>query len=138
MYVAQYGFYTNVLFTYVSIVLANPLVSLNKCTCTKFDGDLGFRTVIVIQLCTSTNPDRTHSLGQPWYFIGNIVVVSTLTNDVGSMSFCSSNQHYCQMLVQPPQPKKPCTCQRTANHFLSNHACIRLKLVKYDLLVIPI
>ena len=68
MYVCSlYGFYMDALFTYVSIVLANSLVYLNKCTCTKFDGGPGFRTVIPIQ--------PTQIVVIPWADLGILLAI---------------------------------------------------------------
>ena len=67
-----------------------------------------------------TTPDSNHSLGYRWHFVG-CFVGPTLTNDVGPLSYCSSDWLNCQRLVRwwynARSPKSPsCICQHYANH----------------------
>ena len=65
-------------------------------------------------------PDNSISLAQRWRFVGSIVG-STLTNDFGSMSFCSSGRLNCQRLVRCCSNAVSLTTLHT-NHSLSSIA----------------
>ena len=82
-------------------------------------------------------PDRNHSLGERWYFVGSIVG-TTLTTGVGPTSFCLQTQRNCLRLVRCWQTSFVQRAMETKCQPFPIIKCVWQMLGQHDLIAKPV